>query len=421
MFIDTPILESFATAFVVIKTYWWVVLPFIMYLATMGLWDAYVKTRYSMGLKWVLLELKPPPDVLRSPKIAENIFSALHAIQKNLSWKDKFFGGKSPEYFSFEIVGNSGEMKFLVRTLESHRPLVEAQFFAQYPDAEIYPVEDYVKELPKMIPDDQYDLFGTEIILAREDAYPIKTYPEFEEQQGKDEYRRTDPLAPIAEVMTSTVPGEHVWLHLIIRPTDDKWVKDAKAETDKLQGLDPKPAEKDWFTKFMFMILRYEEVKPEKKETNITRMTPGQKEVLEKVEEKIAKLGFEGGYRFVYIAKKDVFNRARITSILGALKQLSANNLNAFKPNGETGVSDKGWLYQFFPSDKGFFAAAREFEKKVKMYDAAIKRKFVKKNFILNTEELATIFHLPSLNIKAPGFPRVEAKRGQPPSSLPHR
>ena len=40
--------------------------------------------------------------------------------------------------------------------------------------------------------------------------------------------------------------------------------------------------------------------------------------------------------------------------------------------------------------------------------------------FILNTEELATLYHFPSrMAAPAPGVPRVEAKKGEAPSGLP--
>lgn len=40
-------------------------------------------------------------------------------------------------------------------------------------------------------------------------------------------------------------------------------------------------------------------------------------------------------------------------------------------------------------------------------------------DFILSTEELATIFHLPSTVVSAPTFDRAESKRGVAPSNLP--
>ena len=39
--------------------------------------------------------------------------------------------------------------------------------------------------------------------------------------------------------------------------------------------------------------------------------------------------------------------------------------------------------------------------------------------YILNVEEMATLWHLPGLAIRAPLFPRVEASKGQPPAGLP--
>jgi hypothetical protein len=40
-------------------------------------------------------------------------------------------------------------------------------------------------------------------------------------------------------------------------------------------------------------------------------------------------------------------------------------------------------------------------------------------DFILSTEELATIFHLPSTVVSVPTFNREESKRGEAPSNLP--
>jgi hypothetical protein len=39
--------------------------------------------------------------------------------------------------------------------------------------------------------------------------------------------------------------------------------------------------------------------------------------------------------------------------------------------------------------------------------------------FVLNTEELATIYHFPGRVAETPTFGRIEAKKGEPPSNLP--
>jgi hypothetical protein len=40
-------------------------------------------------------------------------------------------------------------------------------------------------------------------------------------------------------------------------------------------------------------------------------------------------------------------------------------------------------------------------------------------NMILNTEELATIFHLPDMSAMSPSISRIEAKKGGAPVNLP--
>lgn len=77
-----------------------------------------------------------------------------------------------------------------------------------------------------------------------------------------------------------------------------------------------------------------------------------------------------------------------------------------------------------FPSDVGFFSAERTLKSKRAMYNAYRRRTFPKYKgkeilCILNTEELATLWHLPGLNVRAPLMPRIGAKKGQPPVGLP--
>ncbi len=419
------VVAGLGQALTFLVAYWWIYTPLLLFFAVMETYRAYTRTGYMQSLKWVLLEVTPPPDVPKSPKIAENLFSALHAIYiGGTSWKKMFFEGKVPDWFSLEIVANQGIMRFYIRSPEGLRNLVEAQIFAQYPDAQVSVADDYVNQLPRKLPNEEYDLFGTELIFTKEDAYPIKTYPDFEEKGGEDEHRWTDPLAPLAEVMSTVGPGEHVWVQMVVRPTGGDWVKEGQKIVDELIGKKQK-AEPGFFEQAVTAIDSLipgsvpSEPKKEEKESSMMNLTPGQRLVLEKVEMKMSKLGFKAGIRFLYVARKDAFNRARISGTIGMFKQLYSNNLNTFKPNGAVSTFSRGILYWLFPSDRGFFAAMQEYERKYRIYQQYRIRAFVRKYVILNTEELATLWHLPGLNVKAPGFPRVEAKTGQPPAGLP--
>jgi hypothetical protein len=217
-------------------------------------------------------------------------------------------------------------------------------------------------------------------------------------------------------------------LQYVLRATGGDWVNEGKKEIDKLAG---KPEKKptpplEWLFGPLDTLFGTagEPKKEEKVEFNLQKLTPIQKEVLERVEGKMSKLAFKVVVRLIYAAPKESFNGSRIASVTAMFKQLYYNNLNSFKPGNST--RDKGMLNWLFPKDKGFFAGERTDKKKHKMFAAYRDRKFTKKEgkelfTILTTEELATLWHLPGLNVRAPMMPRVQAKKGQPPAILPTR
>jgi len=68
---------------------------------------------------------------------------------------------------------------------------------------------------------------------------------------------------------------------------------------------------------------------------------------------------------------------------------------------------------------KGLFKKSREYRKKMFLFRNYATRKKPLKEFVLNIEELATIYHFPDVGVRAPLLPRVEAKKGEPPVGLP--
>ena len=149
-------------------------------------------------------------------------------------------------------------------------------------------------------------------------------------------------------------------------------------------------------------------------------MSPAEKEAAEAINRSINKLGFRSGVRFLYISRKETFHMSHVSGIMGVLKQFASQNLNSFRPESKTLTSPRGYLSFLFPSKRGFFNKQNLLIRKIKIYRAARKRRLpLTKPFILNTEELATIFHLPGLAVRAPFLPRVQSKKGQSPSTLP--
>jgi len=422
--------EAFKLALKIFLEYWWFIPPVALFFIFRGLHLDYIRTKYINSLKWVLLEVKIPKEVVKTPKAMEQIFAGLHGTEGSLGFVEKWFKGEVPDWFSLEIIGKGGDVHFLIRTLEEYRNLVEAQIYAQYPDAEIAEVEDYTNALPKNIPSDDYDIWGTELLLTKEDAYPIRTYPYFFEEAKEEE--RIDPLASLSEILSSLSPDEHIWIQILISATNDKWKEDGEKLVEKLIGKKVKVGKKgmileeagSWvdatresLSDLFFGPSKAKETSRKNEERSIENLimylTPGQREVVSEIEKNIAKLGFNTIIRFIYWAKSDIFSGANKAAVLGAFKQFNTQNLNGFKKNSKISPSLDYW-----------FVKRREFNRKVSVLYNYKKRYFPhqgfsKRGFVFNTEELATIYHIPGKIVAAPTMPRIEAKKGGPPSSLP--
>jgi len=355
--------------------------------------------------------------------------SKLHGIYSTPNLIEKWFEGKIQRWFSLEIISKGGNIHFLVRTPEKFRNLVEAQFYAQYPNAEIAEVEDYTAVLPSNIPSKDYDAWGTEFVLTQKDAYPIRTYPYFFEETKEEE--RIDPLASLSEVLSSLSPEEHIWIQILVRPTDEKWKDEGERLVEKLIGKKVSVTKRGmvleeargWFEAMketlheLFFGALTPAYKDEKKEQTLESlmlyMTPGQRDAVSAIEKNIAKLGFETITRFVYWAKSDIFSSANKAAVIGAFKQFNTQNLNGFKSNSKIS-----------PSIDYFFKKRRDFYRKVKILNNYKKRyfpqrKISKRGFVFNIEELATIYHIPGKIVEAEAMPRIEAKKGGPPTGLP--
>lgn len=408
------LLDALQNVLFFFASYWWIYLPVLLFFVLTGAYEAYTKLQYIKAIKWVLLEVRVPQDPGKSPKATEQIFASLHGtLPPPIKWRDKFFKGKMVDWVSLEIVGIGGEIHFYIRTQEQYKKLVQSQIYAQYPDSEVSEVaEDYVNLLPSTLPDDMYDLFGSEMILSKDDYYPIRTYPEFEEKSsGPDYVKRIDPLASLAEVMSSLEAGEFLGVQLIIRPTGDGWVKKGQSEMDKLQGKKAKAGGSivsDLVFEIDKLIPGHVEVAKEDKKPEQVQLTSGKQEAIKAAERKMSKLGYECGVRFMYSGPRENFHRSHISGVVGSFKQFALQTINSFKLNSATITASK-WP----------FKKQKEYNRKILLLNNYKNRSLPMKPFILNTEELATVYHLPDIGVKSPLLPRVEAKKGEPPVGLP--
>ena len=202
-------------------------------------WKLYVNQKYVNNLKWVMLEIKIPRDIDKNPvamEIALHSFLQTGGVSKAF---DREFLGKMPAYFSLEIASLEGIIHFYVRTEQKYRPLIEANFYSQYPGIEITEAEDYTKLIHFEHNTDESSLWGVRYKTGETwnpypgeqnrkdkdyempaDFKPLKTYVDYGlDKDPKEEYKN-DPITPIIEFLGSMGKGEYAWYQIMIQDSE---------------------------------------------------------------------------------------------------------------------------------------------------------------------------------------------------------
>ncbi len=398
---------------------WWIALPLISFFIFWDFWLLYLHFRFVTSIKWKLLEIKVPKNVLKTPKSMEQIFAAAHApYSYGLRFTEKYWEGLEEYWMQFEIVGRAGETHFYLRVPQQYRNLMESAIYAQYPDAEISEVEDYVKQMPHVLPNKAFTLYGSEMILRNPDYYPIRTYPMFEE--AVDE-RRVDPMASIIEVSSRLKEDEQIWIQIMIRPTGDDWRKAGEAFVNKLLGVEEKKEKSSGFPGLGFGLsdllrapfehpnTEVNKKKDDKLNFKLLMLTPGQKDLVEGINQKIAKLGFETTIRFLFIDKRETFKKDNVAAVTGFFRQFNTQNLNLIRPDKETMTA----------AVHGLFVKMRLNWRRRLAFEHYRDQAFNHHKAIFNIEELATIFHFPIIGVEGGKLEKVESRKGGPPAHLP--
>lgn len=409
---------------------WWLWLPPFLIALFIELWTKYLKAKAARSIVWLLLEVRIPRIIEKTPKAMEQVFAGLHGTLTSIKFLDKYWKGKVQEWFSFELVGLGGEMHFYIRTPEKFKNLIESQIHSQYPEAEISETLDYASSLAEKIPSESYEIGGVELILNKANFYPIRTYVPFEERQAE---RRIDPMASFLEIISNLKPDENIFIQYLVAPISEKekkWKKDREEGVALINKLTGKKIEikkgflegifedlGEFFVNLLKAIAIYPEWDAKKEETKSTTSSPSPSEklVAEAIGNKISKLAFMVCIRFGYIAGKNIFNKANINAISGAFKQFNTVDMNAFKGNDKAGTTaDQPRIFPFIKN-------RREYIRKIAFIDRFFNRKMSKnkKDFVLNIEELATIYHYPIVIVAAPAIQRVGTKKAEPPVGLP--
>lgn len=393
-------------------------------------------------IKWILLELKIPREIRKNPLAMEQVLTAIWNLRNAPGdFREKWWDGEVTLWFSLELVSFGGEVHFYIRLHRKYKDMVEAALFSYYPDVEVTEVDDYIGRLPSDIGEmyaQGYDLWGGEMILEKHDAYPIRTYPEFE---AAEEEKQHDPMAVFLEVLGKLKREEIVAIQILIAPKDFReWVESGKEIVEELRTSKKGKAEIQVTTKTDFPggpLPAFEAVKKSTEDEpgffRSMMRTPGETDVLKAVENNLSKPAFDTLIRFVYFSPQPLFyDSYPRRGLRAAFNQYGAVDINSFAINFSVATRTRIWQWpHFFPKIRNEYRKQRilyNFRNRKVPPETFMGRlltshlfnwNFSSKRFGMNTECLATIYHPPTYVVMtAPHIKRVESRKAGPPAGL---
>jgi hypothetical protein len=371
-------------------------------------WLQYKRMEFLSEKKFVLLEMRIPRDTMKTPQAMETVLANLHFGPNESTWHKKYVVGGARPWWSFELVSIEGVIKFYIWTREDFRHAVETYMYAQYPNIEIIEAADYSRLIdPSRKP---YKMAAYEFGHTEPDPYPIKTYVEYglDKPPGKDE-EKVNPLAQVLELLGSLKQGEQAWVQICVRVTKSEKFRGKRNKSGKPYTWKDEAYEK-------VEELRNKQTIVTGKDQRAPAPTEVQKDTIAAIERNVGKPGFDVGIRAIYLATEDKFFGSMGGYIANLWKPFSSSGLNGIKTMpGFSDMPDYPW---FDPNGKKLSAAMHE---AVHLYR---RRAFFYPPYrsgwmVMSTEELATLYHVPSANVKTTSIPRIQSTTTAAPSNLP--
>lgn len=415
------------------------------------IWVHYVQQDFISGIDFCLLEIVPPREVERSPMAMELFITNALYHWSMKGGREEFWQGAVWFWFSLEIVSLEGQVHFYIRTPTRIRSLIETQMYAQYPQAQVKEVEDYTLAVDEITPTSKWNAWGCEFKLLKPEAFPIKTYVDYGLDEDPDEELKVDPISPVIEFFGSLQKGEQAWFQLVVTPSKKMW---------RTKGT--------WFGKhdwaqesknqIMNLLEPYARQNPRRDKLGVAtgaftkeyRTPDFLKNAVTGMAAKTSKLGFESGVRIMYVAPKESFNMSNRRNIRLIFRQYQKPDSNEFwRINSAQGDAfNSGYfplskeqvmvladrmLHEYreraffhLPLRHHLFAFGTPLFNEawfwkpvlfvVKMFFLPY---FHHKTYVLNTEEIATLWHFPGQILKVPTLERIESKEASPPPNLP--
>jgi hypothetical protein len=359
---------------------WYIWLPIVVVLG----YFAFRNNRRAQTLlemEHTLLVLEIPRTNDKQALAAEQMFASMHGILR--SRRELAAQGGLQEHISFEFAAIGKQIRFYVWIPKYLQNFVEGQIYAQYPTVQIHEAEeDYAaRDLVQEVK------YTAELGLIYNEVLPIKTFQSFE----------VDPLAAITATLAKLEdPKEEMWIQVLARPIPDDWHRKSSRYVIRIKNGKGKRSD-DVLGNVIYYIFQGLGAlwKPPEDKTTATASDVSERDKgrISEIEKKSIKLGYQVKVRITYLGNDAATARLRMQAIVGTFKQFNSTNLNGFQQKTPEYGSEGVAQYRT--------------------------RFFIDRGYILNIEELASLYHLPHTNVETPNIVWATSKTAEPPAKLP--
>lgn len=382
---------------------------------------------YLGQIRWCYLQVTLPDDAEVTPKSMENAIAVWAGIHKSPDMMERYFEGYIEAWYSLEVQCEPHRARYFLAIPEVHRQFFEGVVYGQYPMAEIREVEDYSLTFDYKKVREDFEVYGTDMILANDDVYPIRTYALYDDPLSPED-TFIDPHQALIEAYTNIRPGEQFWFQILVWPKDasgtgKKWVEKGEATIAKITGKEKKKAKGffgailSWFAgipREALALLTTGELPAaaEEEKQQIRFFDPVETAKMEGILRKTEREAYHAMVRVVHIAPKGQLHKPNVGRAIGGFKQFNSYHLNGFRPDGKTKSNGVDYIMK---------ERRRKFrERQILAFYQWRDPHSLNGPYMLTAEEIATLYHFPGRWVQAPVLERAKAGVYAAPDNVPY-
>ncbi len=315
--------------------------------------------------------------------VAETLFSSVAGLARDKGLSSWLRGRN--DHLAFEIAVKDNKISFYIAVPDRLKDFVSQQLHAQYPHAEISEETDYNIFHPRS------HIVGAYLRFTQKSAFPLKTYKKLD----------SDPLGTLLNPLSKIMDNEGAVIQYIVRPATPKWRRQGvKMTRDIREGQKFEyVAQRGWLVRGLYrwkktLFPRQKDPSKQMGPTEPYRLTQMEEEMVKFMEEKISKGGLELTVRLISSADNKEKAQLNLENIANAFSQ-----------------------YNIYRYGNSFKAAIPR--RPGKLISDSIHRAMADRYMVVNTEEMASLWHMPLSSTETPHINWLTARKAPPPINIP--